>query len=69
MDRVYLSLVDWCLAEDEKVSPPSRCMQAKVCGTHLVALPHSGVRPAHRFIRHVTPAHSDGSLALSHGEA
>jgi hypothetical protein len=45
-------------------------MQAKLSGTHLVALPHSGVSPAHRFLPHVAPtAPSDDSLAASHSGA
>ena len=45
-------------------------MQAKVSGTHLVALPHSGVSPAHRFVPHVAPAAaSDDSLVVSHSRA
>lgn len=45
-------------------------MQAKISGTHLVALPHSGVSPAHRFVPPVAPtAPSDDSLAVSHSGA
>lgn len=43
-------------------------MQANCSGTHLVALPFSGVTPAHQFVPHASPQQtSDTSLAVSHG--
>ncbi|MFJ9390062.1 ThiF family adenylyltransferase [Nocardioides sp. NPDC101246] len=44
-------------------------MQAKFSGTHLTALPHSGVNPAHRFVLHVAPTvPGDDALAVTHEE-